>query len=62
MVLLPKGGGEYYGIGLAEVVCKVVTDIFNFRFTTSIDFHNLLHVLREGCGTDTAFLEAKLIQ
>ena len=28
--LLPKGGGDYYGIGLVQVMWKVVTVIINF--------------------------------
>ena len=61
VVLIPKGGGDYRGIGLVEVVWKVVTLILNSQFTTSITLHNVLHGFREGRGTGTTSLEAKLI-
>ena len=62
VVLLKKGERYYYGIGPEKVVCKVVMAILNFRLTTSIDSHNVLHGFWAGCGTRTTSLEAKLIQ
>ena len=61
VVLIPKGGGDYYGIGRVEVVWKVMAVILNFLLTTSIDFHNVLHGFWECRGTGTTSLEAKLI-
>ena len=43
VVLVPKGGGYYCGIGLMEVVCRVVMVIFNCHFTYSIVLHDVLH-------------------
>ena len=62
MVLIPKGKGEYCGIGLVEVVCKVVAEILNLWITASITYHDFLHELQAGCGTGAANLKAKLIQ
>ena len=62
MVLIPKGGGDYYVIGLVEVVWKVVTVILNFCLATSIDFHVFLHGFWAGLCTGTTSLEAKLLQ
>ena len=62
MVLIPKGGGDYYVIGLVEVVWKVVTVILNFCLATSIDFQVFLHGFWAGRGTGTTYLEAKLLQ
>ena len=45
-----------------EVMWKVMAVILNRRLTFSITFHDILHGFREGCGTGTATLEAKLIQ
>ena len=45
-----------------EVMWKVVAVILNFRLTSSITFHDVLHGFRAGRGTGTATLEAKLIQ
>ena len=62
MVLIPKGKGDYRGIGLVEVMWKVVAVILNRRLTSSINFHDVLHGFRADCGTGTATLKAKLLQ
>ena len=62
VVLIPKGEKDYRGIGLVEVMWKVVVAILNCRFTASITFHHALHGFRSGRGTGTATLEAKLLQ
>ena len=36
--------------------------ILNLRLTSSITFHDFLHIFRAGSGTGTATLEAKLLQ
>ena len=62
VVLIPKGKGEYRGIGLVEVTWKVVAVILHRRLTKGITFHDALHGFREGRGTGTATLDAKLLQ
>ena len=62
VVLIPKGKKDYRGIGLMELMWKVVEDILNRRLTASITFHKLLHGFLAGRGTGTATLEAKLLQ
>ena len=62
VVLIPKGKGDYWGIGLVEVMWKVVAVILNRCLTSSITFHDVLHEFRAGRGTGTATLEAKLPQ
>ena len=61
VILLPKGGKYYQGIGLVEVMWKVVAEILNRRLTASITFHDFLHGFRAGCGTGTANLESKML-
>ena len=61
VVLITKGKGYYRGIGLVEVMWKVVAEILKRRLTASINYHNLLHGFWVGCGTDTTTLEAKLL-
>ena len=61
MVLLPKGGKDYRGIGLVKVMWKVVVEILNRRLAASITFHDFLHGFWSGQGTGTATLEAKLL-
>ena len=62
LVLIPKGVKDYRGIGLVEVMWKVVAAILNLRLTASITFHYFLHGFWAGCRTCTATLEAKLLQ
>ena len=62
VVLIPKGKGSYRGIGLVEVMWKIVAVILNYRLTSSITFHDVLHGFRAGRGTGTATLKAKLLQ
>ena len=61
MVLIPKGGGDYRGIGLVEVIWKAVEVILNGRFTPAITYHDSLHGLRESRDTGDATLEVKLL-
>ena len=61
MVMIPKGEGEFRGIGLVEVVWKLLTLILHRRLA-AIKIHDVLHGFREGRGTGTATLEAKLLQ
>ena len=49
VVLIPKGKREYCGIGLVEVMWKVVAVILNHRLTASITFHEFFHGFR--CGS-----------
>ena len=62
VILIPKGEKCYRGIGLVEVMGKVVVAILNFCLTASITFHNFLHGFWSDCGTSTATLKAKLLQ
>ena len=62
VVLIPKGKKEYRGLGLLEVMWKVVAEILNRRLTASITYHDFLHGFRAGRRICTATLEAKLLQ
>ena len=62
VVLITKGKKDYCGIGLVEVMWKIVVDILNIRLTASIAYHDFLHGFWVGCGTGTATLGGKLIQ
>ena len=61
VVLLPKGGGDYRGIGLMEPIWKVMEIVMVERMRV-IEYHDCLHgsVPRRGTGTGT--IEAKLAQ
>ena len=60
IVLIPKGQGEYRGIGLVDTIWKVCTSIVISRLKSSIVLHDVVHGFRQGRGTGTAIIEAKL--
>ena len=53
---------NYRGIGIVEMMWKILAVILNHRITASITFHDFLHGFWAVCGTGTATLEAKLLQ
>ena len=60
--LIPYKNGNSRGIGLVEVLWKMVTEIMNFFLMVVIQFHNTLHGFRIVGGTGTTSCEAKLLQ
>jgi hypothetical protein len=58
---LPKGGGDYQGIGLLEPMWKVCERVMDMRLNR-IPLHESLHGCCDGRGTGTAVMEAKLTQ
>ena len=63
LILLPKAvEGQFRGIGLLEIVWKLVSRVLDTRIKTAIDFHDCLHGFRAKRGTGTAIIEAKLLQ
>jgi hypothetical protein len=61
MVLIPKGGGEYRGIGLLEPIWKVLERAMDIRLENII-LYDSLHGCLAGQGTETGIIEAKLVQ
>jgi hypothetical protein len=61
VVLLPKGGGDYRGIGLLDPIWKVVEKVMVARLSV-IKLHDCLHGGLPGRGTGTAIMEVKLQQ
>ena len=62
VVLISKGKKDYWGIGLVEMMWKVVVEILNCRLTVSITFQDFLRGFRAGRGIGTVTLESKLLQ
>ena len=60
-VLIPKGGGYYRGIGLLEPLWKVIERVMDHQLEV-IALHDSLHGCRNGQGTGTAVIKAKLTQ
>ena len=54
VMLIPKGKGEFWGIGQVGVTWKLMTVILHRRLTTGIQLHDVLHGFRERRGTGTA--------
>ena len=61
IVLLPKGGGNYHGIGLLDPIWKVVEKVMLARFSV-VKLHDCLHDKLPGRGMGTAIMEVKLQQ
>jgi hypothetical protein len=61
VVLLPKGGGDYCGIGLLDPFWKVVKKVMVARFAV-IELHDCLHGGLPKGRTGTAIMEVKLQQ
>jgi hypothetical protein len=61
IVLLPKGGGDYRGIGLLDPMWKVVEKIMVARMSC-LEHHDCLHGRLPRWGTGTAIMEVKLHQ
>ncbi len=59
VVLIPKGGGDYCGIGLLEPIWKCIERVIDHRLN-AIKLHDSLHGCRDSRGTGTAIIEAKL--
>jgi hypothetical protein len=61
VILIPKRGRDYCGIGLLEPIQKGNKRVINHRLDT-IQLHNSLHSCHNKHGTGTAIIEAKLAQ
>jgi hypothetical protein len=59
LALLPKADGGVRGIGLLEIVWKLVEAIIDNRISSSVQ---MIHRFRAGRGTGTAIIEVKLQQ
>ena len=62
MVLLLKGKGGYWRIGVVEVLWKVCSIFVNCCLKRGVVLYDALHGFREGHGTGMATLEANLEQ
>ena len=62
LVLIPKGNTDKWGIGLLEVLWKVVEAIVDNQIKTVVKFHDILHGLRAKRGTGTSITELNMFQ
>ena len=62
VVLIPKGtSGDFRGIGLLEVVWKLLERVLDARLK-KVELHDYLHGFRAKRGCGTGIMEAKLLQ
>jgi exonuclease III len=61
-VLLPKADGGVRGLGLLEVIWKVLASILCERMNATIEWHDCIHGFRAERGCGTAIVEVKLFQ
>jgi len=62
LVILPKADGGYRGIGLLEVVWKIISSIIQQRIKAKVRYHDIIHGFTSARGTGTAIIELKLCQ
>ena len=62
MVLISKVNADTWGIGLIEVVWKVVGEVIDNQIKSVVQFYNVLHGFYAGRGTGTAIVELKISQ
>jgi hypothetical protein len=60
LVAIPKPSGGFRGIGLLELMWKLMSSIIDSRMKENIQLHSTLHDFRPGRGTGTASIEVKL--
>ena len=58
---MPKGNGEYRGIGLVEVLWKTMPGLINRITDKAFRFQDVLCGFREGRGTGIVSLKVKLL-
>ena len=61
VVLIPKGGGDFRGIGLLEPFWKSIEILIHRRLQV-VEFHDCLHGFIGGRDTGTSTIKAKLAQ
>ena len=62
LVLISKGNPETWGVGLLEVLWKVVETIIDTCIKMVVTFHGILHGFRASRDTGTATIELKIAQ
>ena len=62
LVLIPKGIADTRGVGLIEVMWKVVYSIVDTRINTIVTFHDVLYGFCACRGTGTDIIEINMAQ
>ena len=62
IVIILKGNGELRGVKLVKVIWNALSGVISWLIRAAVNFHDILHGFRDGQGTGTYPLEAKMIQ
>ena len=62
LVLITKGTTDTQGIGMLEILWKVVEALIYTRIIASLNMQDVSHRFRDGRGTRAAIMELKLAQ
>ena len=62
VLLIPKGNGEFRGIGLVEVLYKALLRVIDKRIRAAVQFHDVFHDFWESWGMGTASLKYDFLQ
>ena len=62
MILIPEGNLDTRGIGILEVLWKLMEAVIDTRINRILFFHYVHHGFRGGVGTGTSIVELKLAQ
>ena len=60
LVMTPKDNSGVWGVGLLEVVCKLVEAVIDTRINTVVQFHDVLHRSCAARRERTEIMELKL--
>ena len=59
--LILKGGGDFWGVGIVEVMWKTIALILNRRLGVTISLYDVFYDFQDVRGKGITFIEAKLI-
>ena len=62
LLMIPKENLDTWGIGLLEVVWKVVEAVTDTRIKSVVQFYDFLHGFLSGRGAGAAIMDIKLAQ
>ena len=62
MVIIPKFGTYTQGIGMLEVMWKVVEGVIDTLVKSEVQFHDVLHGFHAGRGKGTTIMDLNISQ
>ena len=62
LLLFPKVGGEFRGIGVVQIFWKALLGVINHQIGVSVKFYDMFHGFWLLQGIGTAYLKVKLLR